>query len=158
MSPAEISAIRSQLGMTQVQLGLLLGVHSLTISKWERDRLIPAPYHQAILETGLAAVKNQPGIGAVVTSTLATSGVPRALYEMLRAAFDSDGNLPPPCRRCMECQGAQHHWIENGDFLDAGDPEYECKHCPAKCRAIDGDDGFMEPDNIPIYPPERGIR
>jgi len=57
----------------------------------------------------------------------------------------------PPCRRCSECVGCDHHWLDNGDFEDEGDPEYQCKHCPAKCRAIEDDDGLMIPDNIPRY-------
>lgn len=56
-----------------------------------------------------------------------------------------------PCRRCSECQGCEHHWLENGEFEEAGDPEYECKHCPAKCRAVQDDNGFDEPDGNAFY-------
>lgn len=36
------------------------------------------------------------------------------------------------CRRCSECQGCDHHWMDNLDFEDENDdPEYVCKHCPA---------------------------
>lgn len=49
------------------------------------------------------------------------------------------------CRRCSECVGSEHHWMENGDFgADDDDPDYLedeyrqptgnmyiCKHCPA---------------------------
>lgn len=36
------------------------------------------------------------------------------------------------CRRCSECVGCSHHWIE--DMLDPDDDEFEpgdygCKHC-----------------------------
>jgi hypothetical protein len=38
------------------------------------------------------------------------------------------------CRRCSECAGETHHWIENLDFSggeieDAN--EFVCKHCDA---------------------------
>jgi len=41
-----------------------------------------------------------------------------------------------------------HHWMENSDFDGEGDPEYECKHCPATCHAVDAANGFSVPDNI----------
>lgn len=48
---------------------------------------------------------------------------------------------PTKCRRCGECVGSDHHWIESCD------PDiahwYECKHCDAvadECPQC-GDDG-----------------
>lgn len=55
----------------------------------------------------------------------------------------------PPCRRCSECKGCEHHWLENGvpveDACPHGEqlstdcetcilaaPDYVCKHCPAQ--------------------------
>ena len=35
------------------------------------------------------------------------------------------------CRRCSECVGQAHHWMDNDAFQDEGDPQYACKHCPA---------------------------
>jgi hypothetical protein len=57
------------------------------------------------------------------------------------------------CRRCSECVGAEHHWIDNpgfGNDEDDDDPEmpgnpdytHTCKHCPAlgsECSECDGD-------------------
>lgn len=42
-----------------------------------------------------------------------------------------------PCRRCSECRGCSHHWLENEDFGgdesdDNENPtgnDYVCKHC-----------------------------
>lgn len=59
------------------------------------------------------------------------------------------------CRRCSECIGAKHHWLQPDSFIPiqfAGcdqDPEVEdililqlCKHCDAvKVWDEDGDDG-----------------
>lgn len=41
------------------------------------------------------------------------------------------------CKRCSECVGCDHHWLDSVDFEDDGEPEYVCKHCPAvgmECR------------------------
>lgn len=57
------------------------------------------------------------------------------------------------CRRCTECEGQDHHWLDNGaplpdacphgmklvaaclDCLTAL-PAYVCKHCDATCNAV----------------------
>lgn len=36
MTPAELKATRARLGLSQPALARLLGVHPLTVSKWER--------------------------------------------------------------------------------------------------------------------------
>jgi len=49
------------------------------------------------------------------------------------------------CRRCSECEGAEHHWIDNTDFEDEGDPTHRCKHCPAlgdECEECEGLSGI----------------
>ena len=39
------------------------------------------------------------------------------------------------CRRCSDCRGEQHHWIEDcGDDDDDGQ-FYACKHCDATANA-----------------------
>lgn len=57
----------------------------------------------------------------------------------------------PKCRRCSECGGSEHHWIEDLEEPPQGfedDPEWEsrwthvCKHCDAVAlmcfRCVDG--------------------
>ena len=44
------------------------------------------------------------------------------------AKMDTQGT---ECRRCSDCKGSDHHWLDNMDFEDADDAEYVCKHCPA---------------------------
>jgi len=51
---------------------------------------------------------------------------------------------PQKCRRCSECQGMSHHWMENsnfamdescGEFFDPDEPTdctHICKHCDAR--------------------------
>ena len=48
--------------------------------------------------------------------------------------------VPGECRRCSECVGEEHHWLESGLELvdrinDESEPVNECKHCPAVRRA-----------------------
>lgn len=69
--------------------------------------------------------------------------------EKIRAA--GLGQAAPPaaeCRRCSECEGEDHHWIENTDFSDEGDPEFQCKHCPAYCDSEDDQDGLAMPTGV----------
>jgi transcriptional regulator with XRE-family HTH domain len=40
-----IASTRREAGLTQAQLALMLGVHVMTVSKWERGTSDPAPYN-----------------------------------------------------------------------------------------------------------------
>ena len=84
----EIAQVRKDLGMTQAQLGQLMGVHPLTVSKWERGILKPSPHQQALLTSFRKARENQPDIGDVVVGLLVGAGVALAIYAVLKAAFD----------------------------------------------------------------------
>jgi DNA-binding transcriptional regulator YiaG len=42
-SPAYLAALRESLGLTQAQLGRLVGRDKLTVSRWERGTLSPGP-------------------------------------------------------------------------------------------------------------------
>jgi hypothetical protein len=55
------------------------------------------------------------------------------------------------CRRCSECRGENHHWLEesappppNGDGFNG----YVCKHCPARAEMCDGCGGAVEPEHV----------
>ena len=41
--------MRESLGLTQADFASLLGVHSMTVSKWERGVTEPTPYQQALI-------------------------------------------------------------------------------------------------------------
>lgn len=56
-----------------------------------------------------------------------------------------------PCRRCAECKGMSHHWLDNPDFGNDEDPdaespdaEYACKHCDATGDECSGCGSFGE--------------
>jgi transcriptional regulator with XRE-family HTH domain len=65
----------------------LLGVHPLTISKWERGILAPSPHQDAMLQTFQRAAASRNDIGETVATLLVTAGVAIALYALLEAAF-----------------------------------------------------------------------
>lgn len=49
MKPSDILLIRERLGLTQIELAQLVGVHPLTVSKWERGLLSVPAYQQMLL-------------------------------------------------------------------------------------------------------------
>lgn len=91
MTAAEVTALRDALRLTQAQFATLLGVHSLTVSKWERGRLQPAPYQVALMQSFGRAQQREPNVGALIGGALLAAGVGAALYLLLRPAFEDDG-------------------------------------------------------------------
>jgi hypothetical protein len=53
------------------------------------------------------------------------------------------------CRRCVDCEGAEHHWIPDCDD-DTGLPLMVCKHCPARREYFDDDDGDACEHDVPF--------
>ncbi len=90
MTGHEIADLRRKLGLTQVQLAQLLGVHPLTVSKWERGLMSPPPHHNAMLESFKKARQSQSDIGEAVSGLLLSAGVVVAIYALLRAAFGEE--------------------------------------------------------------------
>ena len=94
MTAGEIVEIRASLKMTQEQLAQLLGVHGLTVSKWERAISKPNPNQEALLRAAAGAARQSPEIGPAIVAALVGAGVGVALFYLLRAAFEPP--LPPP--------------------------------------------------------------
>jgi len=88
MTGSDVAAVRKSLGMTQAQLGQLLGVYFFIVLKWERGQLSPSFYQAAMLQSFTKARQNQPDIGDVVVGLLVGAGVALAIYAILKAAFD----------------------------------------------------------------------
>ena len=87
LSNRVIRRIRDGLGLTQGQLAELLGVHPLTVSKWERGLLEPGPHHEALLRSFRKA-GGQEDLGETIGELLVTAGVAVALFALLKAVFD----------------------------------------------------------------------
>ncbi len=95
MTPAEVTALRGGLSLTQEQFASLLGVHSLTVSKWERGLLQPSPYQAALMQSFARSRQSAPDVGAIVGGVLLAAGVGAALYLLLKPAFEVG---EPPAR------------------------------------------------------------
>lgn len=50
MTAPEIKSLRDLLKLNQVQLAQLLGVHPVTVSKWERGESAPTAYQATLLQ------------------------------------------------------------------------------------------------------------
>lgn len=48
--PGGVAELRRRLGLTQGKLAELLGVHAMTVSKWERGLLFPAAHQATVLD------------------------------------------------------------------------------------------------------------
>lgn len=91
----DIAGVRAALRMTQRDLAILLGVHDLTVSRWERGVLRPTRHQATLLRAACGAVHNRPEIGAIVTRARVDAGVAVALHHLLCAAFE-----PPAGQGC----------------------------------------------------------
>lgn len=52
--PNPVLDLRNQLGLTQAQLAVILNVHVITVSRWERNRHYPDPRSAARLQELIA--------------------------------------------------------------------------------------------------------
>jgi putative transcriptional regulator len=83
-----VADLRAALGLKQADLALVLGVHSMTVSKWERGELVPTPYQQALLEAFGRAIQRDPGLRTDLLHTVLSEGSVKALYTLLRGAYE----------------------------------------------------------------------
>ncbi len=65
--PMDVARIRKSHGLTQARLAAIVGVHPMTVSKWERGALEPGPFERTIL----ASLSRQPGKGSPAMAELA---------------------------------------------------------------------------------------
>lgn len=98
----DIALLRRALGLSQLEFGQLLGVHLMTVSKWERGIARPSPYHDALIEEFGRAAAGAEGIGTKIKATLAGRGVAAALRLLLTAAVreeEEEEDVDAPGRR-----------------------------------------------------------
>lgn len=88
MTPKQIADTRDALGLTQSQLAQLVGVHVLTVSKWERDVLSPTPHQVALLDAFARAAAKSDVAGPTAVNLLVTRGVAAALQHLLTVAVN----------------------------------------------------------------------
>ena len=87
MTPEQILALRTALGLSQVQFAQLFGVHFMTVSKWERGVVAPSTYQGALMnQFAQTAAAKQQQAQEQVKSLLVGAGVVAALVWLLTAA------------------------------------------------------------------------
>jgi transcriptional regulator with XRE-family HTH domain len=85
MNAPEIKSIRGLLELNQLQFAQLLGVHPITVSKWERNIASPTDYQAAFLSQFQAAAKNKQ-VRDDLKNVLIVAGVIAALVLLFQAA------------------------------------------------------------------------
>jgi transcriptional regulator with XRE-family HTH domain len=99
MTGNDVRALRARLKLTAKQLSDLLGVHPSTVHRWEVARnetrnLKIEPLQMRLLmllaqEYDQRTEADQTALTAMLTHELAVGGGLRAIYALLRAAFDT---------------------------------------------------------------------
>ena len=85
MNPEEIVATRHLLKLGQIELASLMGVHPMTVSRWERGKVPPTAYQSAMLAQFKLASRDKT-IRTAVAGALIATGIMSALYLLLNAA------------------------------------------------------------------------
>jgi DNA-binding transcriptional regulator YiaG len=70
----QVKAARLNLGLEQVEFAGLLGVHPITVSRWERGHAMPSPWQRAIVN----ALRTSPR-GADILDCVCSRGTAAAL-------------------------------------------------------------------------------
>lgn len=79
-----IKVLRKQPALTQAELGQLVGAHSITVSRWEADAIVPSPYQSALLDEFKEAADRET-YGRSVKNLLAGVGIDAAILLLLQA-------------------------------------------------------------------------
>lgn len=85
MTGSEIRSIRLLLGLNQAQFGQLMGVHAITVSKWESEITAPTAYQEAFLSQYRVAAKEKQ-VRDDLKGVLIAAGVIAAVILLLTAA------------------------------------------------------------------------
>jgi putative transcriptional regulator len=85
MTGSEIRSIRQLLGLNQAQFAQLMGVHAITVSKWERGITSPTDYQEAFLSQYRVAAKDKQ-VRDDLKGLLITAGVIAAVFFLLKAS------------------------------------------------------------------------
>lgn len=83
MAPSDIAEVREVLGITQTELAILLGVHPITVSKWERALLRPSDHQYELLHCFAEAARAFPMAGRRAILAHQVGGAPLALFVLL---------------------------------------------------------------------------
>jgi len=87
MKGKTIRKIREQLGLTQVELGELLGAHAVTVSRWEVLDHSPSDFQVEILKVFRKAAKEDTDVGSKAKLLLREDNRVGALALLLAPAL-----------------------------------------------------------------------
>lgn len=79
----EIVNLRTNLGLNQVEFAQLVGVHPITVSKWERGVAVPTAYQAALFGQFQEGAKDQE-VRQTLKQVLVAAGVILAVALLLR--------------------------------------------------------------------------
>ena len=82
MNAPAIRKLRDRLGLNQAEFAQLVGVHPITVSKWERNEAEPTAYQHALFEQFDAGACNKK-VRETVKNVLVSAGVILALALLL---------------------------------------------------------------------------
>lgn len=74
---------RTALGLTQAEFAQLMGVHAMTVSKWERSEASPTPYQLNLFDQFTQGAKDREVKDALKTALIG-AGVAFAIALLLR--------------------------------------------------------------------------
>ncbi len=86
LTPSDIAIIRKGLGLTQTQFGQLLGVHEMTVSRWERNAFPPTSYQETLIEQFRKVGKDKEVKEKLLRLLLAAGFVAALLYILGKAS------------------------------------------------------------------------
>ena len=83
MTPNEIRSLRTSLKLGQAEFAQMLGVHPMTVSRWEQEALSPTVYHEVWMKEFNAAVAKDETVGNILKGVLIGAGIAAAIYLLL---------------------------------------------------------------------------
>lgn len=83
MRGVDVKQTRRKLRLNQVEFAQLIGVHPITVSKWERGEAIPTP-HQTALFAEFNTASRDKEVRNTIRNVLISAGVALALALLLK--------------------------------------------------------------------------
>src|SRR5574340_707137 len=85
MTPDQIRSLRTRLQLGQAEFAQMLGVHPMTVSRWEREKgaLSPTAYQEVWMKEFETAVTKDKDVGNVLKGVLIGAGIAAAIFLLL---------------------------------------------------------------------------
>lgn len=96
----DVATTRHALGLTQTELAAVLGLHYVTVCRWERGHMTPKPWVLAIFERFRAAAQ-VANVGGRMSRVLAIRGPLAAMYLGLAVSY---GRKPATVERDLRAR------------------------------------------------------